>query len=440
VAVPALTAYSAAAGQPISGGRWIGGRLAGTLALGGIVASGGMGGYEVRQVNTDGIITPGSQPSAVYRNGALYHGWVDKSGRTGVSKYVPDTGTVTRVPLSSGTQYDAHNNAAVIFNDAGKLVALWSKHTSSEYVRRRVADDADSVASFTAEAGLSNPGGQTSYANPFALSQTAKLYVSTRATSAVQPMVVYSSADGGDTWDAPRTWISNGVQRPYPKFLSDGVSRVHMVFTTGHPATLTTCGLHYAYMQLDGSNVEKFYKLDNTLIGTSGATPATSTTVDSGASGRCWGYDLVVGPDDELWLLYFRFVTSSDHRIMFVKTTGGRASWGTPVQLCESGGTLYAAEAYSHAGAVFNREDPRQVYLCRREDVYHEVERWDTSDLGATWGFAKAITSGSTAENWQIVSPENHGGAVPAMWCHGIYTNWNAGYDCEQLALVRGLT
>jgi hypothetical protein len=394
--------------------------------------------YTVRQVETNGIITPGSQPSAWYRNGALYHGWVDASGNSGLTKYTAPS-TQQRTILSAAPEDNSHNNCVIDWTADGRLVALWSRHNSTAGVQVRVASAVESVTGgFGSVVALTDSGNATSYVNTFRLSQNGKFYAASRiGASNPRPTKAWSTTDFS-TWSSPVTWISDPAQRPYPKFLSDGVSRVHMVFSNGHPAEIAT-DLRYAYMQLDGSNVERFYRMDGTeQVG--GATPSGSTQIVSNAAGRVWPYDMAFGPDGEIWVLYFRFPTPTDHRIMFVKSTGGRTGWAAPVEIATTGGSLYAAEDYSHAGAVFDFEDPTTIYLCRRDGgTTHKVERWTTSNNGASWSFGAVIQSNAdvTKENFQVVSPVDHGGNLPVMYCRGTYTYWDAGFSTEQFGLVK---
>lgn len=396
--------------------------------------------FTARQVEANGIITPGSAPSAVYRNGALYHGWVDDDGNSGVTKYTRATDTEERTVLSTTTDYNSHNNCVLDWTSDGKLVALWSRHNSTAGVQVRVASSVESVTGgFSTAVALTDGGAATSYVNSFRLSQNGKFYATSRiGASNPRPTKAWSTTDF-TTWSSPVTWISDPTHRPYPVFRSDGVSRVHMVFSSGHPAEVSG-DLRYAYMQLDGSDVERFYDMAGTSLGTSGVTPANSTQIVSNAAGRVWPYDVAFGPDGELWVLYLRFPTTTDHRVMFVKSTGGRTGWGTPVELAATGGPLYAVETYSHAGAVFDAEDPTNLYICWRDGALrHKVDKWTTTDDGDAWSFSALVQSNAdtTKDNFHPVSPAGHGGNLPVMFCRGSYTNWNAGYSTEQIGWVK---
>ncbi len=365
--------------------------------------------YTVRQVETNGIITPGSQPSAWYRNGALYHGWVDSSGNSGVTKYTAPN-TRQRVVLSSSTEYNSHNNCVIDWTADGRLIAAWSRHNSSAGVQVRIASSAESVTGgFSAAVALTSGAGSTAYANTFRLSQSGRLYAMSRV--ALSSQRVWSSADAV-TWDSADIWISDDTQRPYPKLLSDGVGKVHLVFTSGHPSEVNS-QLHHAYVQLDGSNLPVFYRTDGTLIGTDRVTPATATLAVSNSAGRTWVYDVAFGPDG-------------------VKSTGGITGWSTPVEIASVGGPLYSAETYSHAGAVFDAEDPTVVWACLRQGgPFHEVYKVTTTNSGASWVVGEQCTTGSTAHNFQIVSPIEHAGNLPWIACYGTYTFWSEGYSTE---------
>ena len=397
--------------------------------------------YSVVTVESDGIITPGSQPSSRWYGNALYTSWVDSIGRTGITRYDRATGTPERTVLSLTNQDNSHNNGSIEFLPDGKVLVAWSKHNSSEGCQVRVSSSAYDVGAFGSAVALTDSGRQTSYADTWKLSQTGKIYVESRVQISGLNMIrkVWRTSDGV-TLDSPTTWVTNPSQRPYPKFLSDGVSRVHIVSTTGGPNDVA-CGLHYAYMQLDENDVERFYAIDGTSLGTSGLNTASVSAFVSSASGDNWSYDLAFGPDGELWLIYVHFPNGSeatDQRLMFVKTTGGRAAWGTPVQVAVIGAKLYTSENYSHAGAVFDATDPTIMWACLRNgNPKHEVFKYTTDDNGATWPQAEQITSGSAQDNFQPMSPPGHNGYCPVVWITGTYTSWDAGFSTSVKALIR---
>lgn len=412
-----------------------------TIASGADLYAGRSLSFSVVTVESDGIITPGSQPSSRWRSNALWTSWVDSIGRTGVTKWDRATQSSTRTVLSLTNQDNSHNNGSIEFLPDGKLLVAWSKHNSSEGCQVRVSNSPEDVSSFGTAVALLDASRTSSYADVWYLSQTGMYYVATRyfVSGTRYDRKVFRSSDGS-SFDSAATWVWHPSHRPYPKYLSDGVSRVHIVSTTGGPSEIAS-GLHYAYMQLDGSDVEQFYAIDGTSLGTGGLNTSAVTPFVSGSAGSNWCYDLALGPDGELWCIYVFFPTGSvatDQRLMFVKTTGARSAWGTPVQVAVIGNKLYTAEDYSHAGAVFDANDPTIMWACLRNgNPKHEVFKYTTDDNGATWAQAEQITSDSQNDNWQPVSPPGHNGMCPVVWITGTYTDWNAGFSSSVKALVR---
>lgn len=397
--------------------------------------------YSVVTVESDGIITPSSQPSSRWYGNALYTSWVDSIGRTGITRYDRETGTPERTVLSLTNQDNSHNNGSIEFLPDGKVLVAWSKHNSSEGCQVRVSSSAYDVGAFGSAVALTDGARTSSYADVWKLSQTGKYYVATRyfVSGTRYDRKTFRTTDGV-TFDSPATWVYHPSHRPYPKYLSDGVSRVHIVATTGGPSEVAS-GLHYAYMQLDESNVEQFYDISGASLGTGGLNTSAVTAFVPSTSGDCWAYDLAFGPDGELWLIYVFFPTgavATDQRLMFVKTTGGRTGWATPVQIAVIGAKLYVGEDYSHAGAVFDATDPTIMWACLRNgNPKHEVFKYTTDDNGATWSQAEQITSDSVNDNWQPVSPPGHNGYCPVVWITGTYTSWNAGFSSSVKALIR---
>lgn len=388
------------------------------------------------QVVANAMWTPGSSPGVAVRSGSLYVGWVNDVGTSGISKYDLTTRTSVDTNLSSAAyENNAHNNPTTTFMADGRVLACWCRHNDASGLVYNLSSSAESITTFAAGVRLTD-GAAISYNNTWSLSQNGKTFVSYRLNASnPRPSRVRSTlSNDGTSWDAARTWITDPAERPYPKFLSDGVNRVDMVFTKGHPAEVATCNLFHAYMQLDGANVEKFYSTNGTLLGTSGVTPLTATAIT--ASGKQWSYDLATGPDGELWLLFIEFVSTTDHRIKFVKTTGGKSAWGTPVELIGSAGPLYALETYSHGGAVFNATDPTKVCLSTKVGSHFELQEWLTSNSGASWSKVRDITTGSSVDNFGPLSPANHDGRSAYVWCKGTITDWNAGFSAAAMAVV----
>ncbi len=102
------------------------------------------------------------------------------------------------------------------------------------------------------------------YANPFRLeNEKNRIYCFGRWTG-FKPNMMWSDNDGR-TWTKSKVFITNYPfdhnNRPYVKYFSDGKSKIHIVFTDGHPRDEPTNSVYYAFYENGG-----FYKASGELI------------------------------------------------------------------------------------------------------------------------------------------------------------------------------
>ena len=367
----------------------------------------------------DGCWTWFNDARAIYADGSTYIGWINASGDVGVTKFDHESESASSFTLKANLEIDDHDNPALYMRADSKLLAAYSKHSGDSVTRVRVASTAGSVAAWGTEQSLTNSE-SVCYANLNKLSSIGKLDCEFRSgIGAERPRKRWASTDDGSTWGAASTWISQAGQRPYTKSCSNGVDRIDFIVTTGHPNE-SASSVYHAYMQLD-AGVEKFYKSDGTLIGTSMG-PSDGTTVYDGSTVDGWVWDITYGADGHPRVLFARYPTTSDHRYMFARWTG--SAWTTPVEIVAGGTYLYAAEANYSAGMCFDGNDPTRVYVSAQVSGQWEIQEWRTTDNGATWAKHRDITSGSAVKNCRPWSPRGHDGKIAVLWWRGTYTSY----------------
>lgn len=371
---------------------------------------------------SDGAWTWFNDPRAIYSDGATYIGYITADGSPGVSKLDHATGQVSSFVLASGMEADDHDNPALFVRQDGKLLAAYSKHSADNLSRVRVASVAGSVAAWEAEQTIDN-GAEVCYANLHKLSDSAKLYFEFRSGfGAERPRKRWASANDGTSWDAAATWIGQTGQRPYTKSCSNGVDRIDFLITTGHPNEANS-SVYHAYMRLD-AGVEKFYKSDGTLIGTS-MTPADGSMVYdySVASQDGWVFDIAYGSNGHPAALFTKYVSTTDHRYMFARWTG--SAWTTPAQICAAGSYLYAAEENYSGGMCFDGNNTMRVFVSVKTGGAWEVQEYRSADDGATWAKHRDITTdGGTQKNCRPWSPRGHDARLAVLWWKGRYTTY----------------
>lgn len=373
----------------------------------------------------NGFGTQQSTPAVAYRNGATYMGWVANNGIIGVTKYVHETGVSSSFTLWSTGDENAHNSATVTFLADGRLVCFYSQHPDPVGLRYRISTNPEDITAWGDQQTLDvyvDVNG-TAYNVPFQLSNSGKTYVVYRAGDWSQKMRATSDFV---TFDAERTVVSNGSQRPYIACYSNGVDRVDFFFNSGNPLQITT-SLYHAYMLVDTSGVETWFASDGTAI-TAPATPSNATLVYTGASNaRAWNWDIVRLDNGHIWALWTKFIAESDHRVMFSKWDG--VAWSN-IEITPNGGVTDTQE-YSDGKACFDGNNPNIVYLCSSVGAANsELQAWWTPDDGATWAKVADITKNSGKQQSTPRSPRGHDGHA-AVLCYSGAVSHYASYNTD---------
>ena len=371
------------------------------------------------QVVADGNGTIGTEPSAVYRNGATYFGWVNSSGDVGITKYTHATQALTSFTLAAAFQVNGHDNPTINFLSDGRIMCLYCKHNDTGEMRSRINTNPYDISAWGAQTNVDvlQTGNGIAYNQTAQLSITGKTYMVYRAGSWAQRM---RATTDGSSWDTDRVVVSNGSERPYVHLHSNGVDRIDFFFSTGNPAQVA-CSLYHGYMLTDAGGTETFYKSDGTLIGAGPLTPANATLVYDGTSVDGWNWDITTGPDGNPWVLFVRYVTAgTDHRHNFGRWNG--SAWVT-TEITSSGGSI-DTQTYSDGQACFDAINPTKVYLSKRVGSWNELQLWETGDNGATWAKTSDITSGSSVHAFTPRSPSGHNGELTVTWYSGTQVDY----------------
>ena len=376
-----------------------------------------------------------SDPRAIYHSGVqeqTFAGWVDDAGNIVVGAFDHREGSLTTHIVHDTLEVDDHANPSLLIRPDGHLMVFYSKHSGRHIKVRRSVRPEDASAwepvreiapndTAAYEAGLRN---RYCYTNPYQLSgENNRIYLFWRGLG-FKPNLSYSD-DGGVSWSPGRIVVQPAQtyenQRPYLKVSSNGVDRLHLAFTDGHPRNESTNGIYYARYQ-DGA----FYKADGVKITDLDALPFGPRDADivydaRPTNVRAWIWDVAEAPDGHPVIVYTRLPTEDDHRYHYAAFDGQRwqdheivaaGAWFPQTQEGEE-----EREPHYSGGIVLDHDDPSVVYLSREVEGVFEIERWTTPDRGQTWT-SEAVTAGSALDN---VRPVVVRGAAPAQ---GSYVLW----------------
>ena len=365
-----------------------------------------------------------SDPRAIFLHGkrkGLLSGWVKQDGTVETALMNPATGAIITQALYPKLEVDDHNNPAFVELPDKQPMVFYSKHSRTEFFYHRPASP-DSEQLFEevqpfdllSEAELEKyPLRQITYANPYVLKKEKnRLYCFGRWTG-FKPNLIWSD-DQGVSFTTAKVFISatpfDSRNRPYVKYFSDGKSRIHLVFTDGHPHVEPLNSVYYAYYEkgafwrADGS---KICTLDEIPFAPADASLLYQATPETG---RAWIYDIIADEKGRPVVAYARYPQNTDHRYHYARYDGQQ--W-VDHEVCQAGkwfpqtpeGTV-ERELYYSAGMSLHPLQPQTLYLARPVEGVFEVEKRTTTDGGKSWEISP-ITRGSQYDQVRPYVPRN---------------------------------
>lgn len=443
--------------------------------LAGVCVAGWLPANSAAQTNlavltTDGAWTWYNDPRAVFHNGALYFGYVRSDGRSALSAFNPQTGAKTDLFTSALSQFDDHNNPALLVKSDGRMLALHARHGSDQFFSYRYSFTTNPVtaANWSAEQTIPNTGAGVTYANPYQLAnEGGKIYNHMRDLN-FNPTII-TSTNGGTNWSLPQLFIQNGGGsiRPYVKYSSDYISRIEYLYTDGHPRNITNSLYHLYY---EGG---AFYKTDGALVKNLSSLPIQHGSGETGSviyqyseaptndpnahipTGRAWCWEVVRPTNGNpvcLFTVQLDQVTGPnwfDDRIYYYYARWTGTEWQKRF-IAQAGRPLYSSEDDYAGGICGDPQNPNVIYISSnaqnpfnlsdttnvtlRANERYEIFRGTTADGGLTFSWEQ-ITTNSAKDNFRPYIPRHQGGAPPVVvWFRGTYPTFTT-YDCEVVGL-----
>ena len=252
-------------------------------------------------------------------------GWVRKDGGIEAASFNPLTKKIETKMLFAKMEIDDHDNPAFAQLPNGEIISMYTWHSSKKGIVWQKTDPDGSVSSFS-DPVVIRPGIETllpdfpretyTYANPFYLSDEKTLYSFGRWIG-YKPNWI-KSKDGGKTWSDEKVIISRNPfdpnNRPYVKYASDGKSRIHLIFTDGHPRVEPNNSVYHCYYEANA-----FWRSDGSKICSVDELPfqteeATLVYKADSLMGRAWIADIGLDTDGTPYVLYTRHPQETDHR------------------------------------------------------------------------------------------------------------------------------
>ena len=391
-----------------------------------------LGGYFTNYAQQTGTLTNDgawcwfSDPRAIYTsfsNGAIVTGWITKSGDVYAASLELLTGKISRKKLYTQLEVDDHDNPAFLELTDGNILAQYTWHNGrtdrmgviQNHSRQPydVTSFADSVIfkPWSEELLLQFKKESYSYANPIKLkAENNKLYSFGRWIG-YKPNFV-TSGDQGKTWSEPKVVITSKTldlnNRPYVKYFSDGNSKIHLLFTDGHPNSEPLNSVYYCYYENNA-----FWRADGTLICNVNNLPFhpedASVVYKAGKeTGKAWIFDIVVDKNGRPVVAYTRYPNNNEHLYHYAVYDNGK--WIDNL-LIHSGkwfpqtpeGQNEREQNYS-GGITIDPLQPGTVYFSHQVNGVFEISKASTTNMGKTWKIVP-VTCNSALNNVRPIVP-----------------------------------
>lgn len=404
-------------------------------------------------------------PRAVFKDGKIYYGYVRQSdGRACVSVFDPATTNAVLLLASTMAQKDDHNNPACLPLNDGRMLVTYEKHSAEQRFYFRVSTNSatDVAANWTPEAATTNSGASVSYSNPYQLAaETNRIFLFSRNLN-YNPTLYLSDATGTN-WTVPVIFIQtgSGSARPYVQYCSDGVSRIDVLYTDGHPGEMPASLYHLYYQsnalrQTDSAFLRSLANLP--LLHDSGERGSVIYQFNTNASldyndwiplGRAWCWDVVQhtnGAPVAAFTVQASKVAGTnwfDDRLYYYYARWTGTAWQKRF-IAQAGRPLYNGQQHYAGGITIDPNNPDVVYLSSnaqnpfdltsitnvplRANSRYEIWRGVTSDGGLTFNW-QAVTTNSTIDNLRPVVPRVNTHPFALVWFAGTYvsyTSWSA--------------
>ena len=357
-----------------------------------------------------------SDPRAIYySNTEIISGWVKRDGTIEVARFNLETKVKQLNPIYKKMQKDDHDNPAFTILPDGNIFTMYAWHGGKNGVISNTTTNGADVFSFgnntifkpKTEALLEAfPNETYTYANPYLLKGEQNKLFSFGRWIGFKPNLIISD-DNGKTWSQQYVVVSREPfepnNRPYAKYFSDGNSKIHMVFTDGHPRNEPTNSVYYCYYEKGA-----FWKASGSKICNLSELPfqpheASVVYSPSQATGRAWICD-IVEKDGTPYILYTRHPQETDHRYHYAWFNSASKKW-EDYEICKAGKWFPQTppgqterEPHYMGNMTFNPNKPNEIYVSREVNGIFEIEKFTSQNGGASWKITP-ITENSTYDN-----------------------------------------
>ncbi len=372
-------------------------------------------------------------------------GGATRDGNVEVVQYDINTGVLS-APFVLHANFNSDDHAAPAFLPLpdDRILAVYATHGNDSYMRHRTTTNPNDATSWATEITYLAGAGVT-YSNVYRLSaEGGRIYDFYRGEN-YNPNFL-TSDNNGQTWsyglsgvatDGRLIAIGTGGTRPYVKYTSNDVDKIHFITTEAHPRNYSN-SIYYGYLYQGD-----LYKADGTWLhdtATGGIAPTSLEKIyQGGVNNVAWTTDIDLDANGYPYFAFSIQMNASMYDLRYGYARWDGIQWHVN-EIAYAGSALYSAEDDYTGLVALDPSDPDVLYISA--DVHpvtgdplistadgqrhYELFKGTTTDMGASWQW-EYITKNSTQDNIRPIIPRWDGGTI-LLWCRGTYTtylNWN---------------
>ena len=279
----------------------------------------------------------------IFDGDRLLFSGVTNDGAITVTAYDFNTGT-GRVMVMNADRFnpDDHNAGALLVRPDGRYLCVYAGHNHEEKIRYRISSNPGNPFEWDPEQILDVPY-RVTYSNVYRLSESGITYNFFRGRENGYPYLPHYlvSEDDGTTWQYGGMIFSHEDGIPYARYVSNGINRIHVSTTQGHP-------------RFHDNNIYHYYIEDNAL---------------HTSDGRRLG-PLSKKPSSDYHPTDFTLV---------YETKPGEAAWTSDIALDDQGRPYLGFSVSKHP--IRKENDPEAGMDLRYHYARWDGERWHQQEI-----------------------------------------------------------
>ena len=387
-----------------------------------------------------------SDPRALHyenKNGTInstYIGYIDVHGNIKATQYNFITGKCNEVLVRSWFQPDDHNSPSFLVLPDERIIIFYSRHTDEACFYYRISKKAGDITTLGAEMKIETKF-NTTYPSPFILSaDPTHFYLCWRGIKWHPTIARYTIPDEQDKVNVdwgPYQMIQSTAARPYCKYFSDGVDKIYLAYTTGHPDNEYPNYTYFNYIDINtyqlkditGGILSTIAKGPHNVNKTNYPNVYPNAVADSPPDQRDWIWQTSLDKDGLPVIAMVQISKDkTTHNYYYVKWTGN--TWRKTF-LANGGGPFHQSDGlelcYS-GGMAIDASNPYVVYcsvpVSGTSGTVYELIKYTISDDGAV-NFTEQVTVNSRFNNVRPYIIANSGNSpLKLVWMHGNYYDW----------------